>query len=395
MMKANPLLRLESFGQGIWMDFIRRETLSSGELRRLIEEDGLRGMTSNPSIFEKAIAGSHDYDDAIRALALEGKSIAEIYQALAVEDIQRAADLFHPIYDQTEGGDGFVSLEVSPGLAHDTAGTIAEARRLWAAVNRPNLMIKVPATQAGLPAIRQLTTEEINVNVTLLFGLPRYWEVAKAYIAGLEVRAAQGLPLKQIASVASFFLSRIDVLVDPVLEQVIQAGGSRGDLAAALHGQAAIASARVAYQIYKEIFAGRRFSKHATLGARAQRLLWASTSTKNPADSDVKYVEALIGPETINTMPIETLNAYRDHGDPAPRLEDGVAEASRVLERLPDVGIDLDAVTQRLEGEGVQKFITAFDNVMNTLREKRAAALHERVEGRPGSNREPEAEVGP
>jgi transaldolase len=393
-MNTNPLLRLERFGQSIWMDFIRRETLSSGELRRLIEEDGLRGMTSNPSIFEKAIAGSHDYDDAIRALTLAGKSIAEIYQALTVEDIQRAADLFRPIYDQTDGGDGFVSLEVSPGLAHDTAGTIAEAQRLWAAVNRPNLMIKVPATQAGLPAIRQLTAEGINVNITLLFGLPRYWEVAKAYIAGLEVRAGQGLPLKQIASVASFFLSRIDVLVDPALEQVIQAGGPRAEVAAALHGQVAIASARVAYQIYKEIFAGRRFSKHARLGARAQRLLWASTSTKNPADSDVKYVEALIGQETINTMPIETLDAYRDHGDPASRLEDGVAEASRVLERLTDVGIDLDAVTQQLEDEGVRKFITAFDNVMSTLREKRAAVLHELVEGRPGSDREPEAEAG-
>jgi transaldolase len=394
-MNVNPLLRLESFGQSIWMDFIRRETLSSGELRRLIEEDGLRGMTSNPSIFEKAIAGSHDYDDTIRALALKGKNVAEIYQSLTVEDIQRAADLFGPIYGRTNRRDGFVSLEVSPRLAHDTAGTIAEARRLWAAVNRPNLMIKVPATQAGLPAIRQLTAEGINVNVTLLFGLPRYWEVAKAYIAGLEVRAAQGLPLKQLASVASFFLSRIDVLVDPVLVKAVQAGEPRANLAAALHGEVAIASAKVAYQVYKEIFAGKRFGKYAALGACPQRLLWASTSTKNPADSDVKYVEALIGPETINTLPIETLNAYRDHGDPAPRLEAGVAVASRVLEHLPELGIDLDVVTQQLEDEGVQKFITAFDSLMNTLQEKRATALHEHVEGRPGSHSEPEAEAAP
>jgi transaldolase len=379
-MQENPLLKLETFGQSIWIDFIRRSTLTSGELRQFIEKDGVLGVTSNPSIFEKAIAGSHDYDSAIRTLALEDKNVEEIYQALTVEDIQRAADLFRPVYDRLEGADGFVSLEVSPRLAYDTPGTISEARRLWAAVNRPNVMIKVPATQAGLPAIYQLTAEGINVNVTLLFGLPRYRQVAEAFIAGLEARAAQGQPLRHVASVASFFLSRIDVLLDPVLEKTLQEEGSLGELATALHGHLAIASARAAFQIYKEIFDGERFRKLVAQGARAQRLLWASTSTKNPAYSDVKYVEPLIGPETINTLPLETLEAYRHHGHPASRLTNCVAEALWMLERLPELGIHLDEVTQQLEDEGVQKFVKAFDLLMNTLTDKRSAALNEPID---------------
>jgi len=373
--KDNPLLKLETFGQSIWMDFIRRGTLASGELQRWIEEDGLRGVTSNPAIFEKAIAGSHDYEEAIYALTLEGNGLGELYQALVVEDVQRAADLFHPIYERTDGGDGFMSLEVSPHLAHDTAGTIAEARRLWGAVHRPNAMIKVPATQQGLPAIQQLIAEGINVNVTLLFGLPRYRQVAEAYLAGLEAQATQGKSLSHVASVASFFLSRIDVLVDPLLENVRQAGSPHAELAATLQGQVAIASAKVAYQIYREIFAGARFRQLAARGARPQRLLWASTSTKNPAYSDVHYVEPLIGPETINTMTPETLNAYRDHGNPAPCLTEGIAAARRVLQRLPEVGLDLEALTQQLEDEGVQKFIKPFDLLMRTLQAKQAAAL--------------------
>ena len=267
-MKDNPLLKLETFGQSIWMDFIRRGTLASGELQRWIEEDGLRGVTSNPAIFEKAIAGSHDYEEAIYALTLEGNGLGELYQALVVEDVQRAADLFHPIYERTGGGDGFMSLEVSPHLAHDTAGTIAEARRLWGAVHRPNAMIKVPATQQGLPAIQQLIAEGINVNVTLLFGLPRYRQVAEAYLAGLEAQATQGKALSHVASVASFFLSRIDVLVDPLLENVRQAGSPHAELAATLQGQVAIASAKVAYQIYREIFAGARFRQLAAESVR-------------------------------------------------------------------------------------------------------------------------------
>ncbi len=370
----NPLLKLERFGQSIWMDFIRRGTISSGELKQLIEEDGLGGVTSNPSIFEKAIAESHDYDEAIRALALEGRSVDQIYAALTVEDIQRTADLFRPVYDRLDGADGFVSLEVSPYLAHDTARTIAEARQLWVAVARPNVMIKVPATMEGLPAIQQLIGEAINVNITLLFGLPRYRLVADAYIAGLETLAAQDKPLKSVASVASFFLSRIDVLLDPTLEK-LATDKSKADLAEQFHGQVAIFSAKAAYQIYKEMFASERFGKLKARGARTQRLLWASTSTKNPAYSDLKYVEALIGPETIDTIPLETLAAYRDHGKPASRLTNDAVKAAQALRRLGEVGVDLDKATQQLEDEGVEKFAKAFDALMNTLKEKRSQTL--------------------
>ena len=384
-MKENPLLKLEHFGQSIWMDFIRRGTIVSGELKQLIEEDGLGGVTSNPSIFEKVIAGSHDYDDAIRSLAVEGKSVDQIYAALTVEDIQRVADLFRPVHDRLDGADGFVSLEVSPYLAHDTAGTIADARRLWAAVARPNAMIKVPGTIEGLPAIRQLIGEGINVNITLLFGLPRYRQVAEAYLAGLEILAAQGKPLKSVASVASFFLSRIDVQLDPALEKLIATDKSKADLAGQFHGQVAILSAKAAYEIYKDIFASERFRKLKAQGARTQRLLWASTSTKNPAYSDLKYVEALIGPETVDTVPLETLAAYRDHGEPAPRLANGIANASRTLRRLSEVGIDLDVTTQQLEDEGVKKFAQAFDVLMQTLKEKQAQTLS--TPGKQGAGR--------
>jgi transaldolase/glucose-6-phosphate isomerase len=379
-MNANPLIKLESFGQSLWMDFLRRGMLKTGELDRLIAEDGVSGITSNPSIFEKAISGSHDYDESIRLLALEGRNGAEIYQTLTVDDMRAAADCFRGIYEKTSGGDGFVSLEVSPHLAHDTEGTIAEARRLWEAVARPNLLIKVPATREGLPAIRSLIGEGINVNVTLLFGLPRYREVAEAYLSGLEDLAAQEKPLDHLASVASFFLSRIDVLLDPELEKIITAEGDKAELAAAVHGQAAIASARIAYSMYRKIFGAERFRALAARGARPQRLLWASTSTKNPAYSDVKYVESLIGRETVNTMPLETITAYRDHGRPADRLSDGLDEARSTLAGLARLGIDLDAVTQQLEDEGVDKFNKPFDRLMDTIRAARAAALREPVD---------------
>jgi transaldolase/glucose-6-phosphate isomerase len=379
-MNNNPLLILESFGQSIWLDYLRRNALDNGEIQGLINQDGASGLTSNPSIFEKAIAGSHDYDDAIRSMSLEGKSIEEIYEALTIEDIQRAADLFRPIYDRLEGGDGFVSLEVSPKLAHDTAGTVAEARRLWNAVDRPNLLIKVPATLEGLPAIQQLTAEGINVNITLLFGLPRYREVADAYLGGLETLAASGKSLDRIASVASFFLSRIDALVDPMVERLGLKGGPVGDTAASLRGQVAIASAKVAYQIYHEIFGSERFKKLSKQGAHPQRLLWASTSTKNPEYSDVKYVEALIGPKTIDTVPLETLHAFRDHGKPASRLEEDTQAAYRVLEQLREAGIDLDLLTQELEDEGVMKFSQAFEKLMAALEEKRVASFKEPVD---------------
>jgi transaldolase/glucose-6-phosphate isomerase len=374
-MNDNPLLKLGTYGQSIWLDFLRRGFYTSGDLQRMIQENGLRGMTSNPAIFDKSIAGSHDYDDAISALALEGKSAREIYETLTVEDVQNAADIFRPIYDESNGQDGFVSLEVSPHLARDTASTIEQARHLWAALDRPNVMIKVPATIQGLPAIQQLTAEGINVNVTLLFGLPRYREVANAYITGLETRAKQGEPLDHVASVASFFLSRIDVLVDPMLEKLMKQDGPKAKIARNLHGQTAIASAKVAYQIFDEIFGSKRFQALAARGARPQRLLWASTSTKNPTYSDVKYVEALIGPQTVNTLPLETLNAYRDHGNPAPRLEQDGENALRELHELAEVDINLSQVTQQLENEGVQKFIEPFDDLMETLEKERAAAL--------------------
>jgi transaldolase len=374
-MKENPLRKLSTLGQSIWLDYIRRQMIDSGELKKLIEDDGLKGVTSNPAIFQKAIAGSADYDEAIRSLALAGQSIEEIYQVLTVEDVQQAADLFRPVYDREAGRDGFISLEVNPHLAQDTEGTVKEARHLWQALGRPNVLIKVPATKEGLPAVRELISEGINVNVTLLFGLPRYREVAESYIAGLEARAAQGRPLNPVASVASFFLSRIDVLLDPRLEKLAAAGGPQAQGARGLIGEAAIASAKVAYTIYRGIFGGERFKKLAARGARPQRLLWASTSTKNPAYPDVKYVEPLIGPETVNTLPPETLKAYRDHGDPAARLTEAVDRAAGCLRRLAELGIDLDQATQQLEDEGVEKFNQPFDSLMATLAEKRREVL--------------------
>jgi transaldolase len=372
----NRLLRLASLGQSVWMDFIRRSTITSGELRRYIDEDGLRGVTSNPTIFDKAIASGPEYQGPVRSLALEGKSVAELYQAITVEDVQLAADTFRPLYDRLDAGDGFVSLEVSPHLAYDTAGTVAEARHLWTLVNRPNVMIKVPATRAGLPAIRTLVSEGVNVNVTLLFGLERYAEVAEAYIEGLEQRAAQSRSLR-VASVASFFLSRIDVLIDAELDELEDAGRVEAALAARLRGQIAIASARVAYDSYKVLFGSERFQALAAKGARSQRLLWASTSTKNPAYSDVRYVDALIGVDTINTVPLETLNAYRDHGDPAPRLDGRADEARSLLGELRRAGVDLDDATQRLENDGVQKFAAAYDHLIAIISGQREAALHD------------------
>ena len=369
-MKNNSLKQLGTLGQSIWLDYIRRDLIAGGGLRHLIEEDGLRGMTSNPSIFEKAIVDSHDYDEDIRAMALEGKDAAAIYETLSQRDVQSAADEFRPLYDKTDGNDGYVSLEVNPHLAHDTNKTMEEALRLWAALKRPNVLIKVPATADGLPAIQQLISEGVSVNVTLLFGLPRYRQVVEAYIAGIEARAAQGKPVNHVASVASFFISRIDALVDPLLEKLIAQGGKAADLAKKLRGQVAIASAQMAYQIYKEIFGSDRFRKLAAMGAAVQRLLWASTSTKNPDYSDVKYVEALIGPDTVNTAPLETLDAYRDHGEPKARLEQDIKDARRVLVRLAELGINIDTVTRQLEDEGVEKFNKPFDKLMETLAQR-------------------------
>ena len=371
-MSENPLQRLRTLGQSVWLDYIRRDLMASGELRRLIEEDGLRGMTSNPAIFEKAISGTGEYDDDIRALAREGKNVEEIYDDLSVRDVESAADEFRPVYDATDGEDGYVSLEVNPHLARDTNGTIDEARRLWKRLSRPNVFIKVPATAEGLPAIQQLFGEGININVTLLFGLPRYRQVADAYIAGLETFSGRGEAVKQVASVASFFVSRIDALVDPLLEKAAARGGEKAEIAKKARGRVAISSAKMAYQIHKEIFGQERFQRLAAGGARRQRLLWASTSTKNPGYSDVKYVEELIGPDTVNTVPVETLDAYRDHGDPKLRLEKDVAEAKQVLELLPELDLDIDSLTQQLEDEGVRKFEKPFDKLIETLSGKPA-----------------------
>ena len=365
--KEQPLRKLQALGQSLWLDYIRRDLISSGELRRLIAEDGLRGITSNPAIFEKSITDSRDYDEDIRAMAHQGKGDMEIYEALSQRDVQRAADEFRTLYESTDAADGYVSLEVNPHLAHDTPGTIVEARRLWAALNRPNVMIKVPATTEGLAAIRQLILEGINVNVTLLFGLPRYRQVAEAYVAGLEARAAQGEPLRHVASVASFFVSRIDQLIDPLLEKCIARGGELAAPARKARGQVAIASARCAYQIYLEVFESERFRRLAGKNARTQRPLWASTGTKNRDYEDTKYVEALIGADTVNTVTVETLDAYREHGDPKTRIEDDVEEALALLARLPQLGISIDDVSQQLETEGIDKFTTPFDNLLGAL----------------------------
>lgn len=369
-MNKNPLKKLEKFGQSIWLDYIRRDLITSGELLQLIENDGLRGITSNPAIFQKAIAESNIYDADIRKMASQNKDINAIYETISQQDVQSAADVFRPLYENTKGEDGYVSLEVNPHLANDTKGTIEEGRRLWVALNRPNVLIKVPATAEGLPAIRQLIKEGINVNVTLLFGLPRYREVAEAFIDGLEERSAQGKPIDNIASVASFFLSRIDILVDPTIEKIINYDNKKKTIAEEALGEVAISSAKTAYQIYKEIFGSVRFKKLEENGARPQRLLWASTSNKNPVYSDVKYVEALIGDNTVNTVPPRTIDAYRNHGNPKLILEKNIRMAKRVLDNLPKLGIDIDKISQQLEDEGIGKFIKPFDKLMDTLAKK-------------------------
>lgn len=379
-MKENPLIQLQQFGQSVWLDYLHRRMFTSAELARLIEEDGLRGVTSNPAIFQKAIGDSEVYDEAIAALAKQGRSSEEIYQALVVEDVRQAADLFRPVYEASDGEHGFVSLEVNPHLAHDAEGTVREARMFWRLLARPNVMIKVPATEAGLPAIQQLISEGINVNVTLLFGLPRYRQVASAYLAGINARLRRDEPVRRVASVASFFLSRIDVLVDDLLECKEKGGDLGAEVAGLLKGRVAIACARKAYQIYQEIYGAEAFRTMAVKGVRSQRLLWASTSTKNPDYSDVMYVEPLIGQETVNTMPRETLRAYREHGEPAERLQLEMELVDKVLlEDLPSLGIDLDRVSQQLEDEGVEKFNKPFDQLLAGLEEKRRAASQQQA----------------
>ena len=350
----NPLLELKRLGQSVWLDYIHRSLITSGELQRLINEDGVCGVTSNPTIFQKAITGGEDYDAALHAmLSTEPRTPpSAIYETLAIEDIQMAADTLRPVYEETDGADGFVSLEVSPHLAHNTAETIAEARRLWQAVHRPNLMIKVPATPAGIPAIEALIAEGININVTLIFSLAHYEAVAYAYIRGLSRCAAP----HRVASVASFFVSRVDTAVDRLLEAI----GTPEALA--LRGKIAIANAKAAYRRFQEIFYGEAFEAWRARGVRVQRPLWASTSTKNPAYSDVLYVEELIGPDTVNTLPPTTLEAFRDHGRVrGATLKEDPAGADRALAQLAELDIDLNAVTERLQEDGVAAFAASFD----------------------------------
>lgn len=370
----NPLRRLAQLGQSVYLDELGRGLLRSGELARLIDEDGLHGVTSNPAIFEKAIARTDDYADAIADLAKEGHDVAEVYETLVVEDVQDAADLFAARYRASDGKHGYVSLEVRPELAHDVAGTVAEAQRLWRRLARPNVFIKVPGTEAGLEAVEQLTREGVNVNVTLLFGLQRYADVAEAYLQGLEWRAERGEPLHHLASVASFFLSRIDVAIDPALDRLAAGDGAVAERARALRGQAAIASAKGAWRRYRDAFGGERFARLAALGARPQWLLWASTGTKDPAYPATKYVEPLVGADTVTTLPRETLDAYRREGAPAARLDDDLEGAAARLAELATLGIDLDAVTAQLEREGVAKFVQPFDALMGALGEAVAAA---------------------
>ncbi len=361
-MKSNKVKSIHDFGQSIWLDFFDRKIMDSGDLQKLIDEDGVSGVTSNPSIFEKAITGSSDYDEDISTLSGKENSNEKIFFSLAVKDIKRAADFFKTVYEKTNGEDGFVSLEVSPRLAHDTDGTIKQARELWKAVDRKNVMIKIPATAEGLPAIRKCISEGININITLLFGLPRYKDVVDAYLSGLEDRIKTNQPINQIASVASFFISRIDVITDPLLE-----GRKLFDL----KGEVAIASAKKAYEIYKNIFSSDRFKKLEAKGAKRQRVLWASTSSKDPSFSDVKYVEALIGDETINTIPIETLDAFNDHGKAGNNLENDMDNATGILAQLNARGIDINIITQKLEDEGIGKFNKAYDKLLKAIEEQK------------------------
>jgi len=365
----NPLKRLSQQGQSIWLDYIDHHLVTTGGLARLMAEDDVRGVTSNPAIFEKAIATDADYRADLEALRGQGLSAVALLERLVLPDIQAAAGQLRAVYSDTGGRDGYVSLEVPPALAHDTDATVAEARRLWRAVGRDNLMIKVPATLAGLPAITVLIAEGINVNATLLFARSMYERVAEAYLAGLERRAAAGLPLDGIASVASFFVSRIDSEVDARLVTRLESASNsvQCDDLRALLGKAAIANARLAYQSYQRIFSGPRWQALAERGARSQRLLWASTGVKNATYRDVRYIEELIGPDTVNTVPPATLDAFRDHGQVRSTLEEGVADAAALLDGLEAVGISLDEVTDRLLDAGVTLFVQAYDKLLGAL----------------------------
>jgi len=373
----NPLVALIAEGQSVWLDNLTRQIVHGTELRQLIEEDGLRGMTSNPTIFQKAIVGSSDYDEQLKTLFRNQKSTADYFEAIAGQDVQDACDVFRPLYDALDGRDGFVSIEVSPGRAHDAEGSVTEAERLWKAVNRPNLMIKIPGTVEGAEAVGRLLTKGINVNITLLFSPENHERVMWKYIEALEARVAAGQPVDHLASVASFFVSRVDTLVDQMLDEKIQAekDEARKNQLRNLKGKVAVANAQVAYARFQEIFGSERFKRLEAQGARLQRPLWASTSTKNPDYKDVKYVEELIGPDTINTMPQATIQAFKDHGIVKRTIDHDIAAAKEVMQALESAGIDFHSVTEQLETEGVAGFSKSYDALIADIEKKSAQVL--------------------
>ncbi len=362
---ANPLKGLLAYGQSPWMDYIRRDLLTGGGLKKMIAEDGLRGMTSNPAIFEKSITGSSLYNDILDSPDAKSLNAKQLFEKIAIRDVQDACDIFRPVYDESKRRDGYVSLEVSPYLANDTNGTLEEARRLWKAVNRPNLMVKVPATPEGIPAIRQLLEDGLNINITLLFAQSAYEKVAEAFTAALEARAAKGQSIDHIASVASFFVSRIDTLIDSKIDALLKtASGDSKALLEGIHGTVAIANAKLTYKKYQELFGGPRWQALAAKGAQTQRLLWASTSTKNPKYRDVIYVEELIGADTVDTIPPATFDAFRDHGKLRPSLTEDVSTAAQHMENLGKAGISMKEVTDQLLKDGVKLFADAFTTLL-------------------------------
>jgi transaldolase / glucose-6-phosphate isomerase len=364
---TNPLKGLLAYGQSPWMDYIRRDLLTTGSLQKYIHDDGLRGMTSNPAIFEKAITGSNLYSDILSSADAKKLNAKGLFEKIAIRDVQDACDIFKPVYNESNRRDGYVSLEVSPYLANDTKATLDEARRLWKAVSRPNLMIKVPATPEGIPAIRQLLEDGLNINITLLFAQSRYEQVAEAFLAALEARAAKGQDVSHIASVASFFVSRIDTLIDAKIDEKLTptSDAALRALLLSVHGKVAIANAKLTYKKYQELFGGPRWKALATKGAQTQRLLWASTSTKNPKYRDVLYVEELIGADTVDTIPPATFDAFRDHGKLRPSLTEDVEGARKVMENLATIGISMKEVTDKLLADGVELFADAFKQLLD------------------------------
>ena len=371
---SNPILEIENkYGQSIWMDNLSRDIIESGELKQSISDKGIKGITSNPAIFEKAIAGNKIYDNAISSGIESSKSVREIYEDLVFDDIRKACDIFMPVYEESNGLDGYVSIEVPPDLAKNTESTIAEARRYYKTIDRPNLMIKIPGTPEGLPAVEDAIADGMSINVTLLFSVQSYIDTAWAYIRGLERRVEAGEDISKISSVASFFLSRIDVKIDDRIDEKLKtAGDADKEKLKAIKGKIAIANAKIAYQKYKEIFSGDRWEALAAKGAKVQRLLWASTSTKNPEYSDVMYVDELVGLDTVNTLPPNTIDACVDHCDPGDRIETDLDAAQKVIDSLKDdaVGIDLDTVMDELLEEGIDKFVKPFESLMSSLESK-------------------------